>query len=254
MSSTRLGESDVAAGSAARLVVEYDDLAELIADCAQTLARGETVVATSRSFAERATVRLSLTAPGLVVPIGVSGHVRSCDAATGEVTIELGAADGRRLAELVARLRRADPELVGDVMRLLIAEDNPHLAQLICNGLVGSSRRGGGSELGLHFEFQSVVDGLFAINVLQARRFDVAIIDVYLPTVSGAQVIEAARGGIARDLPIIAVSAGGDPARRLAQDAGADVFLAKPFRLRDLYDTIVALVRRRGGSLQPTVA
>jgi DNA-binding response OmpR family regulator len=73
---------------------------------------------------------------------------------------------------------------------------------------------------------------------------------------SGAQVIEAARAGLARDLPIIAISGGGDPARTLAQKAGCDVFLPKPFRLRDLYDTIETLVRRRGGQLQlqPTVA
>lgn|GEM_PF-1203626 len=251
MSSTRLGESDVTSGSSARLVVEYDDVDELVADCAQTLAHGHTIVSTTRAFGERATVKLSLHAPGLVAPIAVIGTVRAYDGHTGEAVIELGETHARRLAELVTRLRGSDPELVGRVMRLLIAEDNPHLAQLICNGLVGSSRRGGTGELGLHFEFQVVVDGLFALNVLQARQFDVAIIGVYLPTMTGAQVIAAARGGIARDLPIIAISSGGAPARQLAQQAGADVFLAKPFRLRDLYDTIATLVR---GRAQPPVA
>lgn len=254
MSSTRLGESEVGAGAPARLVVEYDDVDDLVADCAHTLALGQTVVATSRVFAERAAVRLALTAPGLIAPISLTGHVRADDPRTGEVTIEFGAAEGRHLAELVARLRNADPALVGQVTRLLIAEDNPHLAQLMCNGLVGIARRAP-SELGVHFDFQTVVDGLFAINVLQARRFDVAIIDVYLPTVSGPQVIEAARRGLARDLPIIAISSGGPPARELAQKAGADMFLAKPFQLRDLYDTIVMLVKRRGHlQAQPTVA
>lgn len=250
----RVGNSDVAPGGAARLVVEYGDVDELIADCAQTLALGQTVVSTSRAFGERAAVRLALAAPGLIAPITIAGTVGRSDPDSGEVTIELGTGDGRRLAELIARLRSADPALVGSVMRLLIAEDNPHLAQLICNGLVGSSRRGGSSELGLHFEFQTVVDGLCALNVLQARRFDVAIIDVYLPTMSGAQVIEAARAGIARDLPIIAISGGGPAARALAQQAGADVFLAKPFQLRELFDTIATLVRRRGGHPHPPAA
>lgn len=255
MRSTGIGDSDVAQGGAARLVVEYDDVDELIADCAHTLAQGQTVVATTRTLGDRAPVRLALAAPGLLAPIPLAGTVAAYDHATGEAVIQLGAADGRRLAELVARLRRADPELVGKVVRVLIADDNAHLAQLICNGLVGTSRRGGDPRgEGLHFEFQTVVDGLYAINVLQARRFDVAIVDMYMPTVSGAQVIEAARGGLARDLPIIAVSSGGPPALALAQEAGCDVFLAKPFRLRDLYDTIVTLVRRRGLHLQPSVA
>lgn len=256
MRSTGVGDSDVAAGAAARLVVEYDDVDELIADCAQTLAHGQTVVATSRLLADRAPVRLALAAPGLLAPIPLAGTVAAYDAATGEATIQLGAADGRRLAELMARLRKADPELVGRVVRVLIAEDNPHLAQLISNGLVGISKRGidHRAGVGMHFDFQTVVDGAYALNVLQARRFDVAIIDVYLPTVSGPQVIEAARRGLARDLPIIAVSSGGPSACALAQEAGCDVFLAKPFRLRDLYDTILTLVRRRGLHPQPSVA
>ena len=44
------------------------------------------------------------------------------------------------------------------------------------------------------------------------------------------------------DLPIIAVSAGGDAARRAALDAGANIFLDKPMRLRQVMETIQRLL------------
>jgi FixJ family two-component response regulator len=44
------------------------------------------------------------------------------------------------------------------------------------------------------------------------------------------------------NLPIIAVSAGGDAARRSALAAGANIFLDKPMRLRQVIDTIQKLI------------
>ena len=44
------------------------------------------------------------------------------------------------------------------------------------------------------------------------------------------------------DLPIIAVSAGGDAARRSALEAGANIFLDKPMRLRQVIETMQRLL------------
>ena len=76
-----------------------------------------------------------------------------------------------------------------------------------------------------------------------AKAFDALIVDVYMPVIDGARVIQTARGelGLA-DLPIIAVSAGGDTARKSALDAGANIFLDKPMRLRQVIDTIQKLL------------
>jgi CheY-like chemotaxis protein len=69
------------------------------------------------------------------------------------------------------------------------------------------------------------------------------IIDVYIPIIDGPRVIMAARNelGLA-SLPIIAVSAGGEPARDAALEAGANIFLDKPMRLRRVIETMQRLL------------
>lgn len=69
--------------------------------------------------------------------------------------------------------------------------------------------------------------------------FDVLVIDINLPHVDGAEVISKLReDDDFQTLPVIAVSAGGDPARRAAMKAGADFFLEKPMRLREIIATM----------------
>ena len=78
---------------------------------------------------------------------------------------------------------------------------------------------------------------------LNPAHLDALIVDVYLPVIDGAKVIATARGELGLvSLPIIAVSAGGDTARRSALDAGANIFLDKPMRLRQVIDTIQKLL------------
>ncbi|HUS27454.1 MAG TPA: hypothetical protein VMZ53_03065, partial [Kofleriaceae bacterium] len=63
------------------------------------------------------------------------------------------------------------------------------------------------------------------------------------PVVDGAKVISTARTELAlTSLPIIAVSAGGDSARKSALGAGANIFLDKPMRLRQVIETIQKLI------------
>jgi len=61
--------------------------------------------------------------------------------------------------------------------------------------------------------------------------------------VNGPKVITHARTELGlKDMAIIAFSAGGDPARDAALEAGANVFLDKPIRLRQVLETIQRLV------------
>jgi CheY-like chemotaxis protein len=123
---------------------------------------------------------------------------------------------------------------------VLVVEDNKHVAQLITEGLRGSSRRDFG---GVSFVFRNAEDGRAAVEILRREKFDALIIDVYLPILDGPRVIMQARTELGLgDLPIIAVSAGGDAARRSALDAGANIFLDKPMRLRQVIDTMQRLL------------
>jgi CheY-like chemotaxis protein len=73
--------------------------------------------------------------------------------------------------------------------------------------------------------------------MLRAHKFDVLIVDIYLPVLDGIGVIAAVRTKLdTPNLPIIAVSGGGDAARRDALAAGANLFIDKPMRLKSLLE------------------
>jgi DNA-binding response OmpR family regulator len=146
------------------------------------------------------------------------------------------------LAAAIDAIRRRAPEVVGRVVRVLVVEDNQHVARFIRDGLVGSKIRD------VEFEFTWSEDGRAALTALDDGAYDAAIVDMYLPEVDGPEVISRIRRHRRLStMPIIAVSAGGAPARTAALDAGADLFLDKPMRLRQIVESMVELVGLRAG-------
>jgi len=224
------------------LFVEYEGADDLLGDYTENLSTGGTFVATNRMLPIGTHVQLTLGFPGLLEPISLEGVVRwtrgpGSEAGAG---IEFEPGPSRdALAQVIERIRKRDPKTVTRLYRVLVVEDNKHVASLIEDGLRGTSRKNDGPL----FVVRSVEDGRQAIEVLRRETFDAIIIDVYLPVLDGPKVISQARGelGLA-DLPIIAVSAGGDSARRSALEAGANIFLDKPMRLRQVIDTIQKLM------------
>jgi CheY-like chemotaxis protein len=188
-----------------------------------------------------------LSFPGLFEPISIEGIVRwtrqDGEEGDGGAGIEFAEGESRdQLAAVVERIRSRDPRTMTRAFRVLVVEDNRHVATLLQEGLRGSSRRDFGGSVS--FVFRNAEDGRAAVEILRQERFDALIIDVYLPIIDGPKVIFQARTelGLAA-LPIIAVSAGGEPARRAALDAGANIFLDKPMRLRQVIDTIQRLLQ-----------
>lgn len=227
------------------LFVEYEGADDLIGDYTENLSSGGTFVATNRALPLGTRVQLVLSFPGLLEPVSIEGTVRwhRSTGADGEAGagIEFLPGPARdQLAAVVDKVRRRDPTTVSRLFRVLVVEDNRHVAQLITEGLRGSARRDFG---GVSFAFRSAEDGRSAVEILRREKFDALIIDVYLPVLDGPRVIQQARTELGLvDLPIIAVSAGGDAARRSALDAGANIFLDKPMRLRQVIDTMQRLL------------
>jgi CheY-like chemotaxis protein len=125
-------------------------------------------------------------------------------------------------------------------VRILVVEDNPHVARLIRDGLTGYHQRTGDHTT---FTTEHASNGKEALNCLMNESFDLLIVDIYLPVMDGASLIRAARKEERwQDLPIIAVSAGADEAKQMALEAGADFFLDKPFRLSDVLQTMRKLL------------
>ena len=228
------------------LFVEYEGADDLVGDFTENLSSGGTFVATNRELPIGTNVQLVLSFPGLLEPISIEGAVRwkrasgnsEGDAGAG-IEFEPGPARDQ-LATLIEKVRTRDPKTVSRLFRVLVVEDNKHVAQLITEGLRGSARREFG---GVSFVFRAAEDGRAAIEILRREKFDALIIDVYLPILDGPRVIQQARGELGlSELPIIAVSAGGESARRSALEAGANIFLDKPMRLRQVIDTMQRLL------------
>ena len=65
---------------------------------------------------------------------------------------------------------------------------------------------------------------------------------VALPVLDGKSLIRSCRELFGVQFPIIAISAGGMDAEETAITAGADVFLPKPLRLANVYDSMTQLL------------
>ena len=228
------------------LCVEYDGVDDLLGDYTENLSTGGTFVATNRELPIGTKIHLVLGFPGLLEPINIEGIVRwtrgELEGSGAGIQFAEGPARDQ-LAQIIQRIQSRDPNTVSRIFRVLVVEDNRHVANLIQQGLRGSQRREFGK--GLSFDVRSAEDGRQAIETLRRETFDALIVDMYLPIFDGAQVIRTARGELGlTTVPIIGVSAGGDAARRAALEAGANIFIDKPMRLRQVIETIQRLLAR----------
>lgn len=229
-------------------MVDYADSEELVSDYTENLSMGGTFVLTDRPFDDGARVQLLLSCPGLIEPIALTGVVRwARDGAESGVGIAFEPYDEairERLENIIAAIHEGDPAVIGRIIDLLIVEDNRHVVNLIRDGLrLGRSRLAADAV----FRFHTAGDGSEALGLVDGQRFDAAIVDMYLPVVDGASLITAIRrSALNQYLKVIAISAGGREAADAALAAGADRFLSKPIRLREVADAIGALTGTDG--------
>src|ERR1700745_416355 len=103
-------------------------------------------------------------------------------------------------------------------MRILIAEDDAPLASFIAKTFASEGH-----------ESEVAPNGELALERLAAESFDLLILDLGLPILSGSEVLAKVRSHDEK-LPILVLTAAGQVSERVAcLDAGADDYLTKPF-------------------------
>ena len=122
-------------------------------------------------------------------------------------------------------------------MRILIAEDDPHLGPSLKKGLEAN-----------HYAVDLVTDGEEALSLGLAVDYNLIILDIMLPRTDGFEVCRQLRNQ-KRLTPILFLTAlSGVDQRVTGLDLGADDYLTKPFAFRELEARVRALLRREGPS------
>ncbi|MBH9551840.1 response regulator [Inhella gelatinilytica] len=122
-------------------------------------------------------------------------------------------------------------------MRVLIAEDD----RVLADGLMRALRSAG-------YAADHVATGSEADAALAVHEFDLLILDIGLPKLSGLEVLRRLRGR-GQHLPVLVLTAADSVEQRVqGLDLGADDYMAKPFALAELEARVRALTRRGLGS------
>ncbi|WP_090685280.1 response regulator transcription factor [Paraburkholderia phenazinium] len=126
-------------------------------------------------------------------------------------------------------------------MRILIAEDDSILADALIRSLRQSA-----------YAVDHVKNGVEADTALSMQTFDLLILDLGLPRMSGLEVLRRLRARNS-NLPVLILTAADSVDDRVkGLDLGADDYMAKPFALNELEARVRALTRRGAGG-GPTV-
>ena len=127
-------------------------------------------------------------------------------------------------------------------MRVLLAEDDE---------LLGDGVRAGLSQAGYTVDWFK--DGASAIHALQMEFFDLVVLDLGLPKLSGLQVLQQMRAaGI--NVPVLILTARETIEDRVkGLDGGADDYLTKPFDLDELCARLRALQRRHSNRTESNI-
>lgn len=126
-------------------------------------------------------------------------------------------------------------------MKILIIEDERPINNLIRSTLTADG-----------YSCDCAFDGKEGADLIEQRQYDLILLDLMLPEISGYDLLEYIRslGNIrAAQIPVIIISAMGQVQDRIrGLHLGADDYLCKPFQIGELAARVEAVLRRSGHS------
>ena len=118
-------------------------------------------------------------------------------------------------------------------MKILLVEDEPKVAAFIKKGLEEQS-----------YDVDQAFDGFFGRKLALENEYDLIILDVILPHLSGLEVCREIRKHNTTVSILMLTALGATDDKILGLDSGADDYLVKPFEFKELLARIRALTRR----------
>ena len=119
------------------------------------------------------------------------------------------------------------------MINILVVDDEPAMRQGLSDNLEFEC-----------YEVTTAKDGPSALEAVKQTTFELVILDVMMPKMSGFDVCKRLRE-TNNQVPIILLTAKGEEIDRvLGLEFGADDYIAKPFSLRELLARIKAILRR----------
>ncbi|MFH1618465.1 MAG: response regulator [bacterium] len=118
---------------------------------------------------------------------------------------------------------------MADRKRILIADDDPDLADLLETDL---GKQG--------YEIRVVANGKDALQAVTREQFDLVLLDVMMPYIDGYHVAYEISSGHSENIPKIIIMTSRDTSREkgIALMSGANLVLQKPFTLEELHARI----------------
>lgn len=121
-------------------------------------------------------------------------------------------------------------------LRVLLIEDESNIAAPIKKWLEEHD-----------FTVEIAPDGAVGRHLAQTKTYDIVLLDLALPFISGYEVCKEIRA-VHPNLPVIMITALGSVEQKLSGfQAGADDYLVKPYDLRELLARIQNLIKRKSG-------
>jgi len=118
-------------------------------------------------------------------------------------------------------------------MKILIVEDEPKVASFIKKGLEEN-----------YYNAEMAYDGLSAEKLAQLYKYDLFILDIIIPGISGLDLCKKLKK-LNSNTPVLMLTAlGTTDDKIIGFDAGADDYLVKPFEFRELLARVKVLLKK----------